>query len=137
MPAASMSPDNTSSSPTMIIAHRTKQYGMDLAEALVSNNYDEANKAHRRLALSMMLAASQPHIESVCEFWPPAPLNTAPSADLVASGVVHKGLFDFLNEPYGAKTRKEFSKKIKSLERLMYPVYVYPQPHIRIRRTVV
>jgi len=109
---------------TTIVAQRAKQYGTELASALVNGDYGQINKLRRRLELSMMLPVSEEHMQNiVVDFDECTTTEKAVVSARKLATAVHRDDYSFLNETYGAASRKEFVQQIKLLKKLMSSVH--------------
>tara|TARA_B100001094_G_scaffold324386_1_gene376909 strand:+ start:2659 stop:4662 length:2004 start_codon:yes stop_codon:yes gene_type:complete len=103
---------------TTIVAQRAMQYGTDLGKAIVVQDWSEANKLRRRLELSMTMAASEEFLQEFTFTRAPKAAENVVAAQALAREVV-AGDYDFLNENYGAVSKKEFAPQIKLLKSIM------------------
>ena len=103
---------------TTVVAQRPKQYGTELGSDLVSLNYRSCNHRRRRLEMSMTLAGSEEHISNIVGVWASSSVERVLGVLSLSKAVTAKD-YDFLNEAYGAESRKQFQHQIKLLEQAL------------------
>ena len=109
---------------TTIVAQRAKQYGTELASTLVNGDYGQINKLRRRLELSMTLPVSEEHMQNiVANFDECISTEKAVVSARKLATAVHRDDYSFLNDMYGATSRKDFVQQVKLLKKLMPAVH--------------